>query len=226
MLFRSTGERARIFFVNQGLNHLASFHPIGSHWDLVYPEAAMHPSNRAIRGSQSTLVVAGGGTVVEMDALVPSTIVLVDHALSRVFYKGLMGLVVIEGEPDPELFAVPEGQGEEPDNMHGGMGTPVPVDVEVAITEGAYLPENKDHAYDPPLVKISAGQTIRWTNHDMIAHTVTSGVSDGLGGTPDGKFDSGYIDAGGTFTMTFNEAGGYSYYCLPHPWMRGTILVS
>jgi nitrite reductase (NO-forming) len=219
-----TGERARIFFVNQGLNHLASFHPIGSHWDLVYPEGALHPSNRAIRGSQSTLVVAGGGTVTEIDALVPSTVVLVDHALTRVFYKGLIGHIVIAGDPDPEIFAVPEGQGELPDSMHGGA-TPVPADVEVAISMNAYLPENKDHAYDPPLVQIGVGETIRWTNHDMIAHTVTSGFSDGLAGTPDGKFDSGYIDAGGTFEMTFTEAGGYPYYCQPHPWMRGTILV-
>ena len=34
----STGERARIYFVNQGLNLVSSFHPIGSHWDLVYPK--------------------------------------------------------------------------------------------------------------------------------------------------------------------------------------------
>ena len=31
------GERARIYFVNAGLNLISSFHPIGSHWDVVYP---------------------------------------------------------------------------------------------------------------------------------------------------------------------------------------------
>jgi nitrite reductase (NO-forming) len=226
-LTMNVGERARIFFVNQGLNHLSSFHPIGSHWDLVYPEAALHPSNRVIRGSQSTLVVAGGGTVCELDALVPSTVVLVDHALSRVFYKGLIGHIKIEGDPNPEIFAVPEGQDEHADSMHGGAAaTPVPGAVEVSITPEAYLPENAEHAFDPPLLQIPVGTTVLWTNHDTIAHTVTSGYSDGLAGTPDGKFDSGYIDAGATFTFTFEEAGGYSYYCMPHPWMRGSILVS
>jgi nitrite reductase (NO-forming) len=32
------GERGRIYFVNAGLNLISSFHPIGSHWDVVYPE--------------------------------------------------------------------------------------------------------------------------------------------------------------------------------------------
>jgi nitrite reductase (NO-forming) len=103
----NVGERARIYFVNEGLNLDSNFHPIGSHWDLVYPEAATHQANRAIRGSQSTLVVAGGGTVVEIDGLVPSTIILVDHALVRTFYKGAIGLLVVNGELDPEIFSVP-----------------------------------------------------------------------------------------------------------------------
>jgi len=106
----SVGERARIYFVNEGLNLDSNFHPIGSHWDLVYPEAATHQANRAIRGSQSTLVVAGGGTVVEIDGLVPSTIILVDHALVRTFYKGAIGLLVVEGDANPEIFGVPGGE--------------------------------------------------------------------------------------------------------------------
>lgn len=57
-LTMNVGERARIYFVNEGLNLDSNFHPIGSQWDLVYPEGATHQANRAIRGSQSTL---GGG---------------------------------------------------------------------------------------------------------------------------------------------------------------------
>lgn len=57
----NVGERGRIYFVNEGLNLDSNFHPIGSHWDLVYPEEATHSANRVIRGLQSTLVVAGAG---------------------------------------------------------------------------------------------------------------------------------------------------------------------
>ncbi len=216
------GERARIYFVNQGLNLVSSFHPIGSHWDVVYPEAGTHPANRVIRGSQSTLVVAGGGTVAELDAIVPLTIVLVDHALSRVFYKGCIGQIVVEGEPNPEIFVAHDGESAEGHDM---TASPVAADFQVAIPDGAYLPENADHAYEPMVLKVPVGSTVQWTNHDIISHTVTSGTSDGLAGIPDGKFDSGYIDAGGTFLMTFTEAGSYPYFCIPHPWMRAAVIV-
>jgi nitrite reductase (NO-forming) len=96
------GERTRIYFIDAGPDLDSNFHPIGSHWDVVYPEAAL--LNEPLRGSQTTLVPAGGGTVVELVGRVPSTIVLVDHAISRAFDKGALGQIVVEGEPDPEIF--------------------------------------------------------------------------------------------------------------------------
>jgi nitrite reductase (NO-forming) len=102
---------ARIYFVNAGLNVDSNFHPIGSHWDAVYPEAAL--LNPPIRGSQTTLVPAGGGTVVELVGRVPSTILLVDHALNRTFDKGALGQIVVEGDPNPEIFTAIGSQ--EPD---------------------------------------------------------------------------------------------------------------
>ena len=103
------GERTRIYFVNSGLNLDSNFHPIGSHWDVVYQEAAL--LNPPLRGSQTTLVPAGGGTVVELVGRVPSTIVLVDHALARAFDKGAIGQIVVEGEPDPEIFEATQPAG-------------------------------------------------------------------------------------------------------------------
>lgn len=100
----NVGERARIYFVNEGLHLISSFHPIGSHWDTVYPEGATHPANRVIRASQTTTIPAGGGTVVEIDALVPSTIILVDHALVRTFYKGAIGTIEMAGDGNAEIL--------------------------------------------------------------------------------------------------------------------------
>lgn len=122
-LTMNVGERGRIYFVNEGLNLDSNFHPIGSQWDLVYPEAATHRANRVIRGSQSTLVVAGGGTVVEIDGLVPSTVILVDHALVRTFYKGAIGLLVITGDENPELFNVPGANSSPASNGDDGANT-------------------------------------------------------------------------------------------------------
>ena len=92
----------RIYFINAGLNLDSNFHPIGSHWDSVWEDAAL--LNAPLRGIQTTLVPAGGGTVVELIAQVPMTIVLVDHALARAFDKGAIGQIVINGDPNPEIF--------------------------------------------------------------------------------------------------------------------------
>ena len=217
----NVGERARIYLVNEGLNLNSNFHPIGSHWDVVYPEGATHPVNGALRGSQSTLVVAGGGTVTELLGLVPSTIVLVDHALSRVFLKGLIGHVVVEGDADPEIF--------EGDSSGAGLREdeeiPVLPDDQVLITEGAFDPANDKRAYTPRTATVPVGTTVTWTNEDAVLHTVTSGTSDGTSGSPDGLFDSGDMATGDTFEHTFDSAGTYDYYCAPHPWMRGTVVV-
>lgn len=229
-LSMNVGERARLFFVNEGLNLDSNFHPIGSHWDLVYPEGATHQSNRAIRGSQSTLVVAGGGTVVELDGLVPSTIILVDHALVRTFYKGAIGTIIVAGEADSEVFGVlsqppgADGAGES-GSTEGGEAA-VEVGAEVVITVNAFDPANADNAYDPLELEVPVGTTVRWTNEDAIAHTVTSGVSDGTTGDGDGRFDSGFLEQGDSFTYTFTEPGEFPYFCIPHPWMKGKIIVT
>ena len=98
----NVGERARFYFVNAGIDLDSNFHPIGSHWDAVWQEAATY--SPPIRGSQTTLVPAGGGVVADLIGQVPSRIILVDHALTRTFYKGAIGFVDVAGSPNPEIF--------------------------------------------------------------------------------------------------------------------------
>jgi len=72
-------------------------------------------------------------------------------------------------------------------------------------------------------MKILLGDTVIWKNADTAAHTVTSGTaSDG----PDDLFDSGLFPPGDSFSNKFTEIGHYPYYCLVHPWMDGTIIVT
>ena len=220
-LTMQVGQRARIYMVNEGLNLDSNFHPIGSHWDTVYPEAATHPTNVTVRGSQSTLVVAGGGTITELLGLVPSTLLLVDHALTRTFYKGCVGHVVIEGDADPEIFeagASSAGSQEASEGTTAEQG-----EFTVVIPPGAFDPSKL--SYDPEELTVPAGTTVQWIHDDTVIHTVTSGESDGTRGIPDGTFDSGNMANGDTFSFTFDRAGEYPYYCTPHPWMIGTIIV-
>jgi len=41
----------------------------------------------------------------------------------------------------------------------------------------------------------------------------------------DGSFDSGLLQAGQTFSYTFDKPGDFEYFCAPHPWMRAKISV-
>lgn len=79
-----------------------------------------------------------------------------------------------------------------------------------------------DDAYEPNSVIVTTGATTRWTNDDSVPHTATSGEDE----TPDGRFDSGIMAPAATFEYTFTEAGEYSYFCLLHPNMVGTVTVT
>jgi len=82
--------------------------------------------------------------------------------------------------------------------------------------------EVSNSCYLPIDATISPGGEVIWTNHDTVAHTVTSGnLHDG----PNGLFDSGLIMPNKTYSMKFDLAFEYNYFCLVHPWMQGTITV-
>lgn len=236
----NVGERARIYFVNAGLNLDSNFHPIGSHWDVVYQEAAL--LNRPLRGSQTTLVPAGGGTVVELVGFVPSTIILVDHALTRTFDKGALGMVVVNGEEDAEIFEeVEPGDVERPESLPEPDESDEATDEapdeatasgtthQVAILAGSgqfqpedapdeYAAEESPGDYSQNVLEIAVGDTVTWTNQDAdMVHSVTAA---------DGSFDSGLYGSGESWSFTFEQPGEYEYYCIPHPWMRARVVVT
>ncbi len=82
-----------------------------------------------------------------------------------------------------------------------------------AATQSAQI---VDYAFQPDTLNISVGDTVTWKNSGAQAHTVTSEVN---------IFDSGQIAAGQSYSLTFESAGTYSYYCTLHPRMRARIVV-
>lgn len=40
-----------------------------------------------------------------------------------------------------------------------------------------------------------------------------------------GRFYSDILGSGDSFSYTFDEPGTYSYFCSPHPWMTGFVIV-
>ena len=73
-----------------------------------------------------------------------------------------------------------------------------------------------DFAFSPPMLTITAGDTVTWTNEDQVVHTATSAT---------GAFDSGDLAQGASFSFTFTTPGTYAYVCSPHPDMTGQIVV-
>ena len=69
--------------------------------------------------------------------------------------------------------------------------------------------------FAPNELKVKVGDTVTWSNHDDIPHTVVSA----------GKFRSKTMDTDDKFTFTFTSAGDYKYFCSLHPHMTGMIKV-
>lgn len=93
--------------------------------------------------------------------------------------------------------------------------------------------------FNPQETTVQAGETVTWNNKSSGAHTVTA-YSDSV--PPDLYFSSGrasseeqardriadeLIQPGGTFRFTFEEAGTFEYFCIPHEssGMIGTVVV-
>jgi len=83
--------------------------------------------------------------------------------------------------------------------------------------------ETINSCYSPFEKHVEAGSTITWNNQDDVPHTITSGIP--LEG-PDVVFDSSLVQAGNTFSQTFDDPGIFPYFCMVHPWMIGKVVVS
>src|SRR5438067_3867988 len=70
--------------------------------------------------------------------------------------------------------------------------------------------------FEPGELTVPVGTTITWTNHDPVPHTVTARTD---------LFDSGILNADGSFSFTPGQPGTIEYYCIVHPFMTGTLTV-
>jgi nitrite reductase (NO-forming) len=96
----AVGETVRVYFGVGGPNKVSSFHVIGEIFDKVYSEGS---TNTVKQNVQTTLVPAGGTTIVDFKVNYPGKYLLVDHALSRAA-KGLVGAIEVTGKADGSLY--------------------------------------------------------------------------------------------------------------------------
>ncbi|MEO8480552.1 MAG: copper-containing nitrite reductase [Gemmatimonadota bacterium] len=95
------GETVRLFVGNGGPNLISSFHVIGEIFDTVHPEGGTTTSNNV----QTTLIPAGGATIVEFKVQTPGNFLLVDHAIFRAFNKGALGMLTVTGDADSTVYS-------------------------------------------------------------------------------------------------------------------------
>jgi len=69
-------------------------------------------------------------------------------------------------------------------------------------------------AFSPSALAVHPGDTVTWTNRDIVPHTATG---------PDGRWDSGYLAAGAGYTVVIEASGTGEYRCAYHPTMTGTL---
>lgn len=100
-LTAEVGDTVRLYFGVAGPNLVSSFHVIGEHFDRVWDEADL--VSLPSRSVQTTLVPAGGATVVDLLVEVPGNYKLVDHSIARVA-KGALGILHVEGPGDPTVY--------------------------------------------------------------------------------------------------------------------------
>jgi nitrite reductase (NO-forming) len=96
------GETVRLFVGNGGPNLTSSFHVIGEIFDTVYGEGGTLPNQNNV---QTTVVPPGGSTIVSFRLDVPGKYTLVDHALFRAINKGAVGILNVEGDENPAIYA-------------------------------------------------------------------------------------------------------------------------
>lgn len=76
----------------------------------------------------------------------------------------------------------------------------------------------KNIKFAPQTVTAKVGQTVRWTNSDPVAHTVTAKKGSDV--------DSGTVAPNQTFETKFTKAGRVDYVCSIHPNQSGTVIVT
>ena len=99
-----------------------------------------------------------------------------------------------------------------------------PVTVTLTILEESSIQGNPD--YDPDDLHVNKGDTIFVKNADTMPHTVTNGES---GSDPNSGriFDTSIISGGESVDINTShiDPETYPFYCMVHPYMRGSLTI-
>jgi plastocyanin len=94
--------------------------------------------------------------------------------------------------------------------------------ISMRVAAAAPKPEPKtysvriaDFAFQPATLEVSRGDTVIWTNEDLVPHTVTA----------KNAFDSKELGKGQSWTFVAGKSGVFPYICRYHPTMKAQLTV-
>ena len=71
--------------------------------------------------------------------------------------------------------------------------------------------------FEPAVLRVAPGDTVRWTNLDLVPHTVTSRSR---------AHDSGNLPPDSSWALVLGRNGVVDYSCLYHPGMKGSVVAA
>ena len=152
-------------------------------------------------------------------------------ALRTGFAVAILALLALAGRAQPERSPEPSAVSAvpTPGATPRPTATPETVISRVARTTPTPTPRREvarsgpprvsvlDSGFDPPELRVRAGQGVTWKNDGAASHDVSA-----FGG---GGWGSGPLAPSATFGRAFPSPGQYDYICSLHPVMRGRIVV-
>jgi plastocyanin len=97
------------------------------------------------------------------------------------------------------------------------------VAISLAVLPAAALAAGKTHTvriegmkFVPERLEVAAGDTVVWTNKDLVPHTVTASGA---------KVESGELAPNRSWRFVAKRKGEMAYICRLHPVMKGLLVV-
>ncbi|WP_069660319.1 copper-containing nitrite reductase [Arcticibacter eurypsychrophilus] len=97
----NVGETVRLYVGNAGPGLVSSFHIIGEIFDKVRIEGGSLINENVA----TTLIPAGGATIVEFKCETPGSLTIVDHSIFRAFNKGALAQIKVSGKQDHNIYS-------------------------------------------------------------------------------------------------------------------------
>lgn len=230
------GDFVRINFLNVGPNLLSTFHIVGILWDYVYWQG-----NPGMVMSGGQTVTAGPSDSFVIDFRIPpdeGAYTMLTHAVGSAT-RGAIGLIVAEKDAERTALVTPEGLTNTTEEMAEITEKAVrvispfePTDYDQPVS---YFPGTREvhveiigNSFWPKVIEIEPGTTVTWTNEDAFTYLAGefAGIHNATGNDGGDEFFSTPLLAHGeSASYVFEVEGTYEYICLPHPYMKGRIVV-